>query len=255
MGVFGHDLWGCPSFAGCLWCSSLGLGFGLLMGHMWLRARSTCPPLFPVPVCAVGVRAGPGSLLYPAPPGWVVGVCFLRFFFSFGLALWCRLLGVPVPGLVAPVPRSPFFRTGLLALFFLFFFSRGVCLHVSVSLFQVDRCAWLGVAGFGWVVPLCLSGGPVFGAFWVGGLAASCGVGGRFGVCGLFSRPPPPVFLFWGGAACSSLCLPWAGARTGPHSVWSSGLLLAVAFCLALFRAHGSTGLCTRWVQRPFLPG
>ena len=101
--------------------------------------------------------------------------------------------------LVVPVPPSPFFRAGLLALFF---FQRGVCLHVSVSLFPVGRCSWLGVAGFDWVVPLCLFGGPVFGAFWVGGLAASCGVGGRFGGCGLFSRPPPPpppVFFFWGG--------------------------------------------------------
>ena len=103
-------------------------------------------------------------------------------FFFLGLALWCRLLGVPVPGLVAPVPPSPFFSAGLLALFFF----RGVCLHVSVSLFPVGRCSWLDVAGFGWVVPLCLFWGPVFGAFWVGGLAASCGVGGQFGGCGLF---------------------------------------------------------------------
>ena len=116
---------------------------------------------------------------------------------------------------------------------------------------------YLGFARFGWVVPLCLFGGPVFGAFWVGGLAASGGVGGLFGGCGLFSRPPflPPLFFFGGGAACSSLCFPWAGARTGLHSVWSSGLLLAVAFCLAVFRPHGSGGLCTRWARRPFLPG
>ena len=134
-------------------------------------------------MCGVGVCAGPGSRLCPALLGWVVGVCFLRFLF-FGSALWCRLLGVPVPGLLVPVPPSPFFRAGLLALFFF----RGVCLHVSVSFFPVGRCSWLGVAGFGWVVPLCLYGGPVFGAFWVGGLAASCGVGGRFGGCGLFSR-------------------------------------------------------------------
>ena len=108
-------------------------------------------------------------------------------------------------------------------------------------------------------LPVCLFGGPVFGAFWLGGLAASCGVGGQFGGCGLFSRPPPPpcppVFFRGGGAACSSLCLPWPGARTGAHSVWSSGLLLAVAFCLAVSRPHGSGGLSTRWARRPFLPG
>ena len=44
--------------AGCLWCSWLGLGFGLHLGRVWLRARSACPPPFPVPVCGVGVRAG-----------------------------------------------------------------------------------------------------------------------------------------------------------------------------------------------------
>ena len=72
------------------------------------------------------------------------------------------------------------------------------------------------------------------------------------------SRAPPPVFIlffFGGGSACSSLCLPWAGARTGQHSVRSSGLLLAVAFCQAVPRRHGSGGLCTRWARRPFLPG
>ena len=122
----------------------------------------------------------------------------------------CRLLGVLVPGLVVPVPPSPFFRAGLLAFFF-----RGVCLHVSVSPFPVGRCFWLGVAGFGWVVPLCLFGGPVFGAFWVGGLAASCGVGGPFGSCGLFSRPPPPPppVFFWGGG-CLFLPLPSLGWHT-----------------------------------------
>ena len=163
------------------------------MGRVWFRARSACPPPFPVPVCGVGVRAGPGSRLCPALLGWVVGGCFLRFFF---LAFWCRLLGVPVPGLVVPVPPSPSFRGGLLA----FFFFRGVCLHVSVSLFPVGGRSWLGVAGLGWVVPLCLFGGPVFGAFWVGGLAASGGVGGRFGGCGLFLHPPPSTLCFFLGA-------------------------------------------------------
>ena len=99
---------------------------------------------------------------------------------------------------MVPDPPSPFFRAGLVALF-LFLFQRGVCLHVSVSLFLVGRCSCLGVAGFRWVVPLCLLGGPVLGAFWVEGLAASCGVGRWFGGCWLFSRPPPPpppVFFF-----------------------------------------------------------
>ena len=79
----------------------------------------------------------------------------------------------------------------------------------------------------------------------VGGVVA----GGR-------SRAPPPCFFFFlGGSACSSLCLPWAGARTGRHSVWFSGLLLVVVFCQAVPWPHGLGGLCTRWARRPFLPG
>ena len=54
-------------------------------------------------------------------PSWLGcrGVFFALFFWAcLGLALWCRLLAVPVLGLVVPVPPSPFFRAGLLALFF-----------------------------------------------------------------------------------------------------------------------------------------
>ena len=152
----------------------------------------------------MGVRAGPGSRLCPALLGWVVRVCCLRFLF---LALCCRLLGPPVRGLVVcpPIPFLSGWAAG-------FFFFRGVCLHVPVPLLSVGRCSWLGVAGFGWVVPLCLFGGPVFGAFWVGGLAAFCVVGGRFGGCGLFLRPPP--LFFFSGGACPFLPLPSLGWRT-----------------------------------------
>ena len=164
------------------------------------------PPAVSVPACSVGMRAGPGSGLCPAPLGWVVGVCFLRFCFSF------FLLGVPVRGLVVPVPPSLFFRDGLLALFFFC----GLCLHVSVSLFPLGRCSWLGVAGFGWVAPLCLFGGPVFGAFWGGGV-------GRLWWCwravwwlwAVFAPPPlPPLLYFFWGGGCLFLPLPSLGWRT-----------------------------------------
>ena len=59
------------------------------MGRVWFRARSACPSPFPVPVCGVGVRAGPGSRLCPALLGWVVGVCFLRFFFFLLCGVGC----------------------------------------------------------------------------------------------------------------------------------------------------------------------
>ena len=133
----------------------------------------------------------------------------------FALFLFFFLLGFPVPGLVVPVPPSPFSRAELLALFFFF---PGVCLLVSVSLFPLGRFSWLGVAGFGWVVPVCLFGGPVFGAFW-GGF-------GRLWLCwravwwlwAVFApRPPPPsvvFFLFGGGGVCLFPPLPSLGWRT-----------------------------------------
>ena len=191
--------------------------------------RAPLAPLpFPVPVCGVGVRAGPGVSTVPRP-SWLGcrGVFFALPFLCLGLALWCWLPDVPVPGLVAPVPPSPFFRGGCWP----FSFFRGVCLHVSVSLFPMGRCSWLGVAGFGWVVPLCLFVGPVFGAFWVGGLAASCGVGGRFGRCGLFSRPPPLPPCFFLGGGCLFLPLPSLGWRT-QWPAFSVVFRAAVAGCL-----------------------
>ena len=148
VGVFGHGLWCCPSSVGCLWCSWLGFGFGLLLGRVWSRGRPACPPPFPVPARGVGMCAGPGSRLCPALLGWVVGVCFFFFRFGFFFSFFFFF------GFVVPVPPSPFFQAGLVALCFFFLF--------SVSLFPVVRCYWLGVAGFGWVVPLCLCGGPFF---------------------------------------------------------------------------------------------
>ena len=146
--------------------------------------------------CAVWACVlGPGLGYAPPFLAGLSGCVFCAFFFpgcwvSLSRALWS-------------LPPSPFFRAGLLAFFFFF-----LGLLVSVPLFPVGRCSWLGVAGFGWVVPLCLFGGPVFGALWVGGLATFCVVGGRFGGsrCG--------TLFFWGGGrpGCSSLCLPSAGA-------------------------------------------
>ena len=154
---------------------------------VWACFRFPCPPPFPVPVCGVGVRAGPGSQLCPALLGWVVGVCFLRFFFGLVVSVGFFLSGcwVSLSRVLWSLPPSPFFRAGQLAFFFL-------CVSACFG-------AWLGVAVFGWVVPLCLFGGPVFGALWVGGLATFCVVGERFGGCGLFSRGqplhPPPFFF------------------------------------------------------------
>ena len=200
MGVFGHGLWRCPSSVRCLWCSWLDFGFGLLLGRVWFRGRPACPPPFPVPACGVSVCVGPGSQLCPALLGWVVGVCFLRFCFFFCFffrALWSLSLH----------PLS--FGLGWWLSFFFSFFS-------FLSRFGVvGRCYWLGVAGFGWVVPLCLCGGPVFGAFWGGVWPPVVVLAGGLAAVGCFCAfSPSPLLFFWGGGACLFLPLPSLGWRT-----------------------------------------
>ena len=181
------------------------------------RAVWACVP-GPGLACAQSVLAGLSGCVF-----FFLLWFFLFFFFFFFL------------GFVVPVPPSPFFRAGLVALFFFFFF-----FFFFLSLFPVVRCYWLGVAGFGWVVRLCLCGGPpfffFFFFFWGGGLAACGGVGGWLGGCGLFSCLfpfPPPFFFFLAGGlpvppsafpglahalACIQCCLP--GCCFQLRSVW-----------------------------------
>ena len=198
VGVFGLGLWCCPSFAGCLWCSWLGFGVGLLSGPVWFPARFPCPPPFPVPVCGVGARVS----AVPRPSWLGCWVVFFALFFFF------RLLGVLVPGLVVS-PPSPFFRAGLLA-FFSFF---SACFGVPFS---------GGPLSLAWCCRSWLGGPPV--PVW--GSCLRCPLGGGFGplLCcwwavwwlwAVFARPPPPPFFFFGGGGglpgCSSRCLPSAG--------------------------------------------
>ena len=189
--------------------------------------------------CVLGPGLGCAQPFLAGFSGCVFCAFFFLSFFFFS-----------VPGFVVPVPPSPFFQAGLVGLFFFSFF--GVPFPRG-PLFLAWCCRfWVG----GPSVPLLgvLSSVPSGGGVWpplvvlAGGLAA-------VGCFRAFS--PSPLLFFWGGGglACSSLCLPWAGARTGLHSVLSSGLLFTVTFCLAAFRPHGSGGLCTRWARRPFLPG
>ena len=204
------------------------------------RAVWACVP-GPGLACAQSVLAGLLGCVFFFFLLWF----FLFFFFFFFWALWSLSLH----------PLS--FGLGWWLSFFFFF----------LSLFPVVRCYWLGVAGFGWVVRLCLCGGPplffffFFFFFFPGGGAWPPVVvlAGGWAAVGCFRAfsPSPLLFFFFfgGGLACSSLCLPWAGARTGLYSVLSSGLLFSVAFFVAMFRPHGSGGLCTLWARRPFLLG
>ena len=87
------------------------------------------------------------------------------------------------------------------------------------------------------VSPLVLPGWEV---------ARLCGVGARLRGCAtappvfLLSRWPAGVrsllggaspllsFFYWGGFACSFVCLPWPGARTGRQTLWLTLLLLVL---------------------------
>ena len=167
------------------------------MGCVWFRAHPACPPLFPVPTCRVGVRAGLGFRLCPALLGGVVGVCI--YFFCF---FW---LGVPVPGLVVPVPPSFFFGAGLLAFFFSWCVS--ACFSVPfpggpLFLACCCPCASLGV----------LSSVPSGGGVWPPQVVLASSLV----AVGCFRSPPPPlsVVFFFTGGACLFLPLPSLGWRT-----------------------------------------
>ena len=204
--------------------------------------------------------------------------------FRFRRAVWACVLG---PGLACAQPflaglsGCVFFFFALLFFLSFFFFFRALwslSLHfLSFGLgwwlsfffffFPCPFSPWSAVTGL--VLPVlggwspCASVGVLFFFFSLpsgGGLGRLwCRWRAVWRLWAVFVPFPPPPSFFWGGGggglACSSLCLPWAGARTGLHSVLSSGLLSSVAFCVATFRPHGSGGLCTRWARRPFLPG
>ena len=188
---------------GCVWARFVVLSlfcrlFVVFVVGLWCGpAFGTCVVscAFPLPpaVSGSGVRCGrPGLGCAPPFLAGLSGCVFCAFFFFFFSGCWVSLSRA-----FWSLPRLLSF--GGCWLFFFFFFCLFRC-----PFFPVGRCRWLGVAGLGWVVPLCLFRGPVFGALWVGGLAPFCVVGGGFGGCGLFSRPPP-LFFFFGGGACRAV--------------------------------------------------
>ena len=198
-----------------------------------------CALLLPPVVSGSGVRCGRACwarVLAVPRPSWLGGRDV--FFAPFSFLVWLCGVGCWVSLSRALWPLSPHTLSFGLGCW-LFFFC--VCLHVSVSLFPLGRCSWLGVAGLGWVVPLCLFGGPVFSAFEVGGLAASCGVGGWSGGCRLFSRPPPLppcFFVFFLGGGCLFLPLPSLGWRTH-WPAFSVVFRAAVGGCVLFGRVPG----------------
>ena len=172
-----------------------------------------CALRLPPALSGSGVRCGRACWAWVSAvprPSWLGcrGVFFaLIIFLLCGVGCWASLSRALWP--LSPHPLS----FGLGCWLFVFF-------SVCVCMFRCPFSRWAAVPGlvlpvFAWWSPCAPFGGPVFGAFWVGGLAASCGVGGRFGGCWVFLRPPPPpppVFLL--GGACLFLPLPSLGWRT-----------------------------------------
>ena len=150
VGVFGHGLWCFPSSVGCLWCSWLGFGFGLLLGRVWFRGRPACPLPFPVPARGVGVCAGPGSRLCPALLGWVVGVCFFFCALVFSFLFFFFWLCGPCPS----IPFLSGWAGGSLLFFFFFLFPCPFYPRSAVTglvlpvLGGWSRCASVGVLFF-----------------------------------------------------------------------------------------------------------
>ena len=181
------------------------------MGRVWLRARSTCPPPFPVPVCGVGVRAGPWSGLCPALLGWVVGVCFLRFF---SFLVWLSGVGCWVSLSRALWPLSPHPLSFGLGCWHFFFFV------VCVCMFRCPLSRWAAVPGL--VLPVSAGWSPCPSLGVLSSVPSGWGVwpplvvlaGGLVAV-GCFRAPPlPPLFIFSGGGGCLFLALPSLGWRT-----------------------------------------
>ena len=262
VGVFGHSLWCCPSFAGCLWCLWLGLGFSLLMGRVWLRARSACPPTFPVPVCGVGVRAGVWASAAPRLPlGCCWGVCVLVHLSH--VVSCTSLLGLLCGGAclcAGPACSLPFLAgvrcVGVRA-------GPGSRLCAALLRLVVGVCflrfCFLGLSWFGFVesvagCPCPGPCGPCPPIPFLSGLAAgslfffSSVVRGGFGsllwcwraVWWLWAvlSPPPPLlplcFVFWGGG-CLFLPLPSLGWRTH-WPAFSVVFRAAVGGCVLLGR-------------------
>ena len=160
-------------------------------------------PRLPPAVSGSGVRCGRvcwARVSAVPSPSWLGcrGV-FLALLFFFVFCLFFS-------GLCGPCPSIPFLSGWAGGSPFFFF---------PLSLFPVGRCYWLGVAGFGWVVPLCLCGGPVFGAFWGGVWPPVVVLAGGSAAVGRFRAfSPSPLLFFFRGGACLFLPLPSLGWRT-----------------------------------------
>ena len=206
---------------GCVWARFVMLSLFcrlfvvFVVGLRFWPAYGTCVVScalgLPPAVSGSGVRCGRACwarVLAVPRPSWLGcrGVFFVHFF----LALWCRLLGVLVPGPVV-CPSIPFL-SGWAAGFFFF-------LVVCVCMFPCPFSWWAAVPGL--VLPVLAGLSPCAFLGVLSSVPSGWGVwpplvvlaGGLVAV-GCFRVPPPsPPVFFWGGG-CLFLPLPSLGWRT-----------------------------------------
>ena len=223
------------SWLGCaVWACVLDSGPGcappLLVGLLGCVCGRACAPLAP----ALSGRP-------PVAPGCAGVAVFLFCFWRGGVSCFGFVVsvagcpGLGSRGLCPSIPSLPGLRC------WLFFFVPALCVSACFgcpfSRWAAAPCLVLLVLA-GWF-PCAPLGGPVFSAFWEGGWAASCDVGGRFDGC----APPPPCFCF-GGGVCLFLPLPSLGWRTH-WSAFSVVFRVAVGGCILAGRVPAPW---VRWV-------
>ena len=178
----------------------------------------SCAFRLPPAVSGSGVRRGRAcwARVSAVPhPSWLGCRGVFSAFFFCGGSCWVSLSRA-----LWSVPLSPFFRAGLLAFFFFVVF---------VSMFRCPFSRWAAVPGL--VLPVLAGWSPCASLGVLSSVPSGWGVwlffvllAGSLVAVGCYRAPPPPCFFFEGGGpACSSLCLPWAGARTvaGVWCGWS----------------------------------
>ena len=171
------------SSVGCaVWACVLGLGFGcapsLLVGLLGCVCGHPCAPLAPAlpggpPVVRGCAGVAVGEACPPPSPlvfFWGGGLCGVGRWLSRSWVSWS-------------LSSHPFSSGPRCLLFVLSFFSshRGVCPRVLGVPSPPGPLPSAWCCGFWLVSPPAPLSGSVFGAVWAGGLAASCGVGGRCG--------------------------------------------------------------------------
>ena len=199
------------SWLGCaVWACVLGSGFGCaapflvaLLGCVCGRACARPAPALrggpPVARGCAGVAVGGVC----PPPSPLVLVFFFRGAGVSSLGFVVSVAGCPglgSRGLYPPIPSRA-------ALYFFFVPAWCVSACFGCSFSRWAAAAGLRVAGFGWLVPLCPSGGSCF----------RCRLARRLGrllqcswaVWWLWAvLAPAPLFVFRGGSACSFSAFP-----------------------------------------------